>query len=254
MGTPSSSPTPSGASSGASARQRPVFWISFLSRFSCPYLDNRRACYQVRLPDRPLDPQELDRLLAQGYRRQGEVMYRVRCPGCQACEPLRVPVDRFRPNRSQRRTWRRGQEQLEVRLTVPQCDQRHLELFDLHRRLRGLSADPQPTSEQEYRQFLVESCCPSLELQYWLQDQLVAVAVADRGYEALSAVYCYYDPGLSRLSLGTFSILTQLELCRRWGMKYLYLGFYVAQNPHMNYKARFRPHQRLLHGQWQEFL
>ncbi|HYJ08439.1 MAG TPA: arginyltransferase, partial [Polyangiaceae bacterium] len=77
--------------------------------------------------------------------------------------------------------------------------------------------------------------------------------IVDRSSEALSAVYCYYDPAHERLGLGTYSILKQLELCRMWGLRYLYLGLYIAESVHMRYKARFQPHERLLDGRWVEF-
>jgi arginine-tRNA-protein transferase len=38
-----------------------------------------------------------------------------------------------------------------------------------------------------------------------------------------------------------------------WGLRYLYLGLYIAESLHMRYKARFVPHQRLLDGKWLEF-
>src|SRR5439155_2016887 len=93
----------------------------------------------------------------------------------------------------------------------------------------------------------------TLELAYWHDDHLVAVAIADAGRESLSAVYCFYDPAFRLLSLGTYSILRQIALCRATNRRYLYLGFFIAESPHMSYKARFRPHQRLISGEWVVF-
>ena len=42
-------------------------------------------------------------LMANGWRRFGRALFRPRCQSCQACQPIRVVVDRFWPNRSQRR-------------------------------------------------------------------------------------------------------------------------------------------------------
>ena len=79
------------------------------------------------------------------------------------------------------------------------------------------------------------------------------MAIVDAGRTSLSAVYCYYDPEFSLLSLGTYSVLRTVELCRQTGRRYLYLGFYISQSPHMAYKARFHPHERLVDGQWRIF-
>jgi arginine-tRNA-protein transferase len=78
----------------------------------------------------------------------------------------------------------------------------------------------------------------------------VAIAIADAGKLSLSAVYCYYDPSFRLLSLGTYSVLRQIELCRASGRRHLYLGFFIAESPHMSYKANFRPNQRLIGGRW----
>ena len=104
-----------------------------------------------------------------------------------------------------------------------------------------------------YQRFLVDRQCEAFEIRYLLDDRLVGVAVTDRGDRALSAVYCYYDPALKNLSLGTYSILTQLRLCREWGLDHLYLGLYIAGCDAMAYKARFRPHERRIGGQWTRF-
>jgi arginine-tRNA-protein transferase len=69
----------------------------------------------------------------------------------------------------------------------------------------------------------------------------------------VSAVYCYFDPDHSRLSPGVYNVLKQVETCRTWGCRYLYLGFYVAGSEHMSYKAQYLPHERFMNGQWRRF-
>jgi arginine-tRNA-protein transferase len=219
----------------------------------CPYLEDRTSRLPLRIPARGLERDELEVRLARGDRRQGLFLYRPACPGCSACEPIRVDLERFEPNRSQRRTLARGDERLSVELGEPVADQERVSLYNRHKALRGLSAGQGEVDVRSYREFLAMTCCDTLEVRYRLGETLVGVAIADRSSEALSAVYCYYDPSYERLGLGTYSILKQLELCRMWGLRYLYLGLYIAESVHMKYKSRFLPHERLLDGRWQEF-
>ncbi|MDO8631842.1 MAG: arginyl-tRNA--protein transferase, partial [Phycisphaerales bacterium] len=72
------------------------------------------------------------------------------------------------------------------------------------------------------------------------------VSLADRVPGGLSSVYMYFDPDDAARSLGTFSILREIEFCRREGLRYYYLGYFVAGSRTMAYKARFRPHEMLL--------
>jgi arginine-tRNA-protein transferase len=122
-----------------------------------------------------------------------------------------------------------------------------------HKWQRGLAAPGElpDVDVTAYRAFLVDTCCDTVELVYRYKGQLVAVAVADRGRDSLSAVYCAFEPSLPHLSLGTYCILRELEACRQWGLRYLYLGLYVADCQHLAYKARFLPHERLIDGRWQ---
>lgn len=135
----------------------------------------------------------------------------------------------------------------------PEASEAKVALYNKHLETRGLSSNGTRTDLQGYRHFLVESCCESFELRYYHGDQLIGVAITDRGAESLSAVYCYYDTDYSRYSLGTYSILKQLQLCRSWGMRFLYLGLYVDECEAMAYKARFFPHERLIRGSWRRF-
>jgi leucyl-tRNA---protein transferase len=219
----------------------------------CPYLPAHTARLPLRLPCRRLRRGEVDARLAAGDRRQGFVLYRTACPDCRACEPIRIDVGKFAPTRSHRRTLRRGDAELHVTVAKPEVDARRVEIYNLHKSGRGLGDGHHALDADGYRDFLVNTCCESFEIGFSRRDQLVGVAVVDRGQVALSAVYCCYDPAEARIGIGTYSILKQIGMCREFGIRYLYLGLYIAQCRAMAYKARFCPHERLIDGSWQQF-
>jgi len=219
----------------------------------CPYLPNRISRLPLRLPSRPLSREELADRLERGDRRQGYVLYRPTCPKCRACEPIRLPVNDYELTNAQRRILKRGDQKLTVRLGPAVVDRRRVEIYNTHKLLRGLQDGQPPIDEDGYRDFLVASCCDTFELAYYQNERLIGVAICDRAADSLSAVYCCYDPAYQRFSIGTYSILKQLELCREWGLSYLYLGLYIADCETMIYKARFLPHERRLRGHWVRF-
>jgi arginine-tRNA-protein transferase len=227
--------------------------VVFDTPHPCSYLPGRTARLPYRHPVEALTPEQFDQRLAEGDRRSGVFLYRTQCPACQACQPIRLDIENFRPNATQRRMLRRGNELLKVQIGAPLIDDERVQLFNLHRDVRNLTSGDTAMDEQSYAEFLVQSCCQTIELSYWHAGQLVAVAIADAGRNSLSAVYCFYDPHFEKLSLGTYSVLRQVELCRASDRRYLYLGFFISESPHMSYKARYRPHQRLIGGQWVDF-
>lgn len=216
----------------------------------CPYLEGRTARLPLRLPVRALARGEFETRLVVGDRRQGLLLYRTACPECNACEPIRLDVDGFRPGRSQRRVFRNGELAMRTEIGRLEPTLEKVNLYNRHKFGRGLNTGDQPIDLDGYRSFLGESCCDTFELRYRLGRKLVGIAIVDRSERALSAVYCFFDPAHPRLGIGTFSILKQLELCRQWGLQWLYLGLYIAECPSMAYKSRFLPHERLLDGRW----
>lgn len=219
----------------------------------CAYLPGRPARQPLRMPLRRLAPGEFDAHLGDGDRRYGRFLYRQRCAGCCSCEALRVDVLAFRPSRSQRRAKKAGDARLSVELGPVVVDERRVALFNEHELRRGLRRRPEELSAESYERFLVDTCVEGVELRYRAGGELVGVAIADRGHDALSAVYTYYDPALEALSPGTYSVLAEIDLCRAWGLRWLYLGLYVADCPELSYKARYRPHERRVAGAWQRF-
>jgi arginine-tRNA-protein transferase len=214
----------------------------------CPYVPGRVAVLPLRVPSRRLTGEELEQRLAAGDRRQGMFLYRTACPECHACEPIRLDVESYQPNRSQRRALARGDARVSYEVGPPVLDDARVALYNKHKQLRSLGDGEIDLAG--YRQFLVMTCCESFEIRYVVDGKLVGVALVDRSTDALSAVYCFYDPSCPELSLGTYSILKQIELCKEWSLRYLYLGLYIGDCERMRYKSRFLPHERLLDGRW----
>ncbi len=219
----------------------------------CPYLPQRTARLPLRLPVRPLSHDEFAQCLEGGDRRQGLLLYRPTCPTCHACEALRIDVGAFTPNKTQRRIFRRGEGAFETQIGRPTLTAEKIALYNRHKIERHLLVSSELADRAAYEEFLVDTCIDTVELSYRHAGRLVGVALADRARDALSAVYCFYDPAYGRFSPGTYSVLKQIALCRSWGLRYLYLGLYIADCPSMRYKALYVPHERLIAGEWRRF-
>lgn len=234
-------------------KKQPVrFFVVSNDPEPCPYIPDATMQLPLRMPTARLPPDLFDQLLEQGDRRSGPLLYRPSCPACNACEAIRVHVPSFRPTRSQRRAARRNDDVTVERLR-PSVSAEHLRLYNRHSRERGLSLREQPATETDYRFFLVETSVDSWEVRYLVDGRLIAVSILDFGDRSVSSVYHYFDPGEARRSMGVFSVLREIELCRELGMEWYYLGLYVEACAHLNYKAEYHPHQRRIGGVWHHF-
>jgi len=214
-----------------------VVHLPSTSDHDCPYLPDRQARNEMLLVQ-TIDPQLYSAMMDRGFRRDGRVVYRPVCRRCHACRQIRVRVAAFTPSRSQRRVWRRNQN---LRVTVGRP-----KLTDAKWRLFAAYLDFQhdgvmSRTKDSMAEFLYQAPVPTVEICYFLGDELVAVSMADRLPRALSSVYVYFAPQHARRSPGTFSVLWEIEYCRREGIPYYYLGYYVPGARTMDYKIRFRP-------------
>jgi arginine-tRNA-protein transferase len=197
---------------------------------------------------------EFDQCLASGIRRSGVFLYHTACDQCNACEPSRIDVHKFVWRDSFHRVLKRGDQCLKIQAANPSLDDERLMVFNLHRTQRGLGDADSQYRPEDYENFLVDTCLSqTVELSFWLGEKLVAISIVDCGLISLSAVYTYFDPLHSKLSLGTYSILKQIEFARDTGRQYAYLGMYVSENRHLSYKARFTPQERWVVDKWVAF-
>lgn len=209
---------------------------------ACGYYPERQAQNLVIDPELPQPGQLYARALAQGFRRTGGQLYLPHCSHCQACTPARIDVAAFRPDRSQRRNLRDNAD-LECSLHTAGLNAERFQLYARYLRWRHPDGGMDVATPEDFSQFLYADWSPTQFMEFRLAEQLIALAVIDSCENAISAVYTFYAPEHAGRGLGTLAILQQVALARQHGLPWVYLGFWIAGHPKMDYKQRFQPLQ-----------
>jgi leucyl-tRNA---protein transferase len=221
----------------------------------CPYLpgrDERKVFAHLPLTEGAVVNDSLTQV---GFRRSQNIAYRPACDHCDACVSARIPVEDYPLGRSERRVIERNAD-LSPHLVEAEAT---MEQFDLLRRYltaRHASGGMAEMTWPDYvamvedtavRTHLVEYRAPSLDRG---PGDLIACALVDLLHDGLSLVYSFYDPSLTRRSLGSFVILDHVRQAQAAGLGFVYLGYWVSGSVKMAYKARFNPLEVLKPGGW----
>ena len=170
----------------------------------CGYLPDRDWRLEYRIAHE-LSADEYAEWMLQGWRHFGRTLFRPRCQGCDACRPIRVDVDRFRPDRSQRRARKANEADLRLEIADPVAGPEQL---DLYRRYHAHQAAGQAVAlaagrgRDEYRESFVDNPFPTREWRYYLGETLVGVGYVDPLPVGPSAITFIHDPSHRDRSLG----------------------------------------------------
>ncbi len=223
--------------------------LTQLSEQPCSYLPGRMSTVRAVLAT-GIPGEVYQAFMDRGFRRSGSMLYQPTCRGCRACVPLRVPVDAFRPSKSQRRSVNRNAD---LAVTVGEAAPSD-EKFALYRRYvtqwHGKPDDAGGADDggrAAFESFLYDSPVETIEFQHRdAGGRLLAVGLCDVNAVSLSSVYFYFDPADAARGLGTFGAMREIAHAAAERIPYYYLGYWIADCREMKYKADYRPHE-LLH-------
>jgi arginine-tRNA-protein transferase len=222
----------------------------------CGYLPERTAQLEYEIVS-ALSPDEYADRLRAGWRRFGHALFHNDCPSCTLCHSLRVIVERFQPNRSQRRCRKLNYADIRLQIGRPSVDPVKLSLYDRFHSFqsehKGWPRNPAKDAAS-YAESFAENPFPVQEWCYYLGTRLVGVGYVDDLPGGLSAIYFFYEPDERQRSLGTYNVLRILDHARERRLPHVYIGYYVEGCRSMEYKATFTPNQvRRADGVWRDF-
>ena len=182
----------------------------------CPYLpgrDERKVFAHLPLTE---GAAVNDSLTQVGFRRSQNIAYRPACDSCDACVSARIPVEGYPLGRWERRIVERNDD-VETHLVEAEAT---MEQFDLLRRYLGARHSTGGMADMTWPDYvaMVEDTAVRTHLiEYRLASQdrgpgdLIACVLVDILHDGLSLVYSFYDPALSRRSLGSYGVLDHVR-------------------------------------------
>ena len=239
-------------------RDAPQFYLT--SPSLCPYLPGKeeRKVFTHIVGKRARDLNEI--LTQGGFRRSQTIAYRPACESCRACVSVRVLVSEFAPSPSLRRVAKSNGDLIGAALPNRPTSEQY-SLFRRYLDTRHTDGGMVDMTVLDYSMMIEDSHVDTKVIEYRRKGidsgitrrgsgDLIAVCLTDEMTDGLSMVYSFYDPDMNDRSLGTFMILDHIDRAKSLGLPYLYLGYWVEGSKKMDYKARFKPQERLMPSGW----
>ncbi|MBT4890399.1 MAG: arginyltransferase [Rhodospirillales bacterium] len=231
-------------------RQKSAQYFFTTAPLPCPYLPERMERRVVtELVGRDVVSLH-DALSLTGFRRSHSVAYAPACSDCQACIPIRINCQKFKPSKTQARIERVNSD-LSWQVCEPIATEEQYNLFMAYQNGRHSDGEMSRMDFEDYQALVEDTPIESLVYEFRNSEGVLkTVCLADQICNGLSAVYSFYDPLLTRNSLGTFMVVWLVRQALEMGLGYVYLGFWVKACSKMSYKSSFQPVEIFHEGHW----
>jgi len=202
-----------------------------------------------------VSPQQMDSLLADGWRHFGEHFFRYNI-GFHEDElrrvlPLRVRLTDFALSQSQRRILKKNHDLQTIIRPIEITSEKEI-LFAKHKERFRHSV---PDSLYDFLSFApADVPCEALEVCVYQKEMLFAASFFDVAATAVSAIYAMFDPQESSRSLGIFTMLLTINYALKTGKTFYYPGYAYEGNSFYDYKKRFLALETFdWNGSWKKF-
>src|SRR5690606_35250582 len=153
----------------------------------CPYIAGRTERKVVTDLATPNAADLYETLSRAGFRRSHSLAYRPACPGCSACVPVRIAAENLIWNRTFRRIVNRNAD-LSAQDMTAHATMEQYRLFARYQRSRHAGGEMSSMGFRDYRAMVEDSPIDTRIIEFRdRSEQLVAVMLADRQADALSA-------------------------------------------------------------------
>lgn len=189
-----------------------------------------------------ITPQQMDLLLADGWRHFGDHFFRYNLglyqDDIRRVLPLRVRLSDLALSKSQRRVLRKNRD-VEVKIQPTNITDEVHDLFDRHK-TRFKSGVPHSIYDFLSIDAASEPVA-GLEINVRSNGKLLAASFFDIGKTSVSGIYGIFEPSETSRSLGIFTMLKEIEYAIQKGKQYYYPGYAYEGESFYDYKKQFGP-------------
>ena len=103
--------------------------------FQRRYLEGQKSASLLIDPEHIISQSLFDTLSLSGFRRSGDMLYKPKCPNCNACISVRIPSKHFKPNKNQKRVWKKNID-ITTKIVDISFEKEHFDLYLKYQRAR----------------------------------------------------------------------------------------------------------------------
>lgn len=198
-----------------------------------------------------LDAAEYDHLWSEGWRHFGRYFFRYNLSIHQGdvCQvlPLRIHLPSYQHRKSYRKILRRAKD-FTVKYRPLSITPEMISLFQQH---KERFKDNIPDSIEVFLTDTPEVPRLPMECAIYDKDRLIAVSFFDEGLQAFSSIYGMFDPEYAKYSLGTLTMLEEINYAIQQQKTYYYHGYCYDVSSFYDYKKYFPALEAYnWHGKW----
>jgi arginyl-tRNA--protein-N-Asp/Glu arginylyltransferase len=151
--------------------------------------------------------------------------------------PTRLQLCQFALTKSLRRVLNKNRD-LKTIIRPLRITQEKMRLHDLHHYARYKEMPDRPLSKAY--EYIVHYPSKLTELCIFKDEKLIACSIFEIGVFSMVSRIAFWDIKEKAGSLGTLTILLEIQHALRLKLAFYYMGFYYRENPNYQYKTRFR--------------
>jgi leucyl-tRNA---protein transferase len=191
-----------------------------------------------------LQPIELDKLLAKGWFRNGQQMYRSHLilldEDLYTSINIRIDLRKHEFSKSLRKIYKKNQQRFEVLVRPLRFTTEKQALWEQHRnRLVGCC-----TKQLVHHFGTNQNIFDTWEVCVYDDKKLIAVSFFDIGENSIASLLGLFDQSYQKESLGLFTMVVEMELAKELNMTYYYPGYVLDRPSLFDYKHRLGNTQR----------
>ncbi|MDR9488676.1 hypothetical protein [Salibacter sp.] len=196
-----------------------------------------------------LSGSDLDFYLSRGWFRNSLLLHHseVICldEKVQSIVNIRLPLNEYKSKRNFRKIRNRVVRNFEVVIRRSSLTKQKEDLYRHHKkRFKGFLFE-------DLDQFLMPGHTNTIfntwEVEVYDGEKLIAYSLFDLGEESVASLIGIYDNDYSQYSLGTFTMIAEVEFAKKHGFTYYYPGYILDNSTEFDYKLRLGEMEYLNH-------